>query len=281
MTQNFNQVSFGINNLVRIVVSVGLCYFASSIVANAQIYSDDYTNLYVLASNFQRIGNIGELETVVDLRGFVPFYGRTMGSTNADIIKADGYEYQPAIEHQYWKGSNEIFEVPTKIAIGVIYYGNDPTPDRFGYVPDYEHRMIWSMQIARTPMEKMDDVKIIPEKDLDGEFKQWANFAYDLTGHGENLFKSFNGGSGYQAAEPVSILFTENSVIVLVNFRYTDLFDQNPPGQYLVGMEFSRNLKRYKAMYPIYDTFAFSPSVRDSFEKSGPLVLESLKLLSQ
>ena len=152
-----------------------LAIAASSLSIYAQPYSDDYSKLRWSAGVFHRIGNIGQLETVINLRGFVPVLGKC--PINPDGSSAGEY----------------LFKVPTRQGIGVIYYGPDlpqPTffgPNGTGAVNASNH--LWTVQIAMTDWKKMEPVKIIPEREVEGEFKKWAECAYDISGQGEGLYR--------------------------------------------------------------------------------------------
>jgi hypothetical protein len=228
----------------------------------AQPYAGDDLKLYSLKGFFHHnIGNVGKLETVVDLRGFVPVSGNTLGY---------GDNLQMALAY----GTNYLFKVPTKQGIGVIFYGADMPYRNEGY--------LWSNNLASVNWTSMPDMKFISEKEVQGEYKQWADLAYNISGEGVSLFQSLDGGDGYKSAEPVAVVFTSDSAFVLITFRYTHVrpFAPGSPfeGQYIVALEFSRHLKKYRAPYDVYDTFLVNRELRKALESSGPLILKVLSL---
>jgi len=237
-------------------------------------YYSEYKEDFKLCHGFNRIGNVGAIKAVIDLRGFIPLVG-LMPDTKSEYSEdrdTSMWRYGSTCCDFYEVGSHFI-KVPTKTAIGVIYYGQGT----FGSIPN-NGDCKWQYQVSMTPMSKMDNVDIIQEKDLSGEYKQWANAAYDISNQGEALFLSLGGDSGFQSAEPVAILFTDDSSFVLINFRYSHWILGD--GEYLVALEFSRHLHRFKAVYDIFDTFTFRPSTRTAIDKTGSLIMKSLILFN-
>src|ERR1035438_9027248 len=131
------------------LIWLGCILFVSSITAHAELYSDYQDFELAGGHHINRIGDIGDLKTVVDLRGFMPIYG--LGR----LKNPDGSpERSPVDGHIYPFQVPGVFKVPTKVAIGVIYYGKE------------EKSLVWADQVEQTPMKKMDNVNIILEKEL-------------------------------------------------------------------------------------------------------------------
>jgi hypothetical protein len=98
---------------------------------------------------------------------------------------------------------------------------------------------------------------------------------YDLAEEdSRRVFDQLVGGS-FDAAEPTTVFLTQQSVFVLLNFKYT-AFNVGDRGQALVALEFSRSLKRYKTLYCVYSTTQFSGSTREVFTATGPYVARAL-----
>lgn len=217
-----------------------------SLSAFSQSYSSDNSDL---KSHFEirPIGDFGNIEAVLDLRGFVPISGTSKakykehysGSFSEQIFT----KWQFSDLHSWYK-------LPTKHGVGLVYYGSD----------DF----------------KLSNTQFLRESQLAGENKQWAALAYDLTEtSGKKLFEATGHSFGFDGAEPINILITAQSVFVVVNFRYTDPVRWGT-GQVLTAFEFSRALKGYKTYYEVYTTALLPSSARKAFEKSLPIVTKAL-----
>jgi len=125
---------------------------------------------------------------------------------------------------------------------------------------------------------KLAKTKLIDEKGLTEDERQLAKFAYELcSSSGSTLFKVAGGWRGLDSSEPVAILFTPRTVIILMSFKYTDL-DRKGSGQIMCAFEFSRGLREYKTFYDLYSTTAFSGSTKEAVSMSAPYVTKTINL---
>ena len=126
----------------------------------ANEYYSAYTEDFKLTYAINRIGNVGELRSVVDLRGFIPLMGQMPDTKSEFLEDRDLIYFNGSSGVSFYEFlHNRFIKVPTKIAVGVIYYGQgafDSMPGQRGY--------IWPYQVSMTPMSKMDNVTILQEK---------------------------------------------------------------------------------------------------------------------
>jgi len=182
------------------------------------------------------IGDLGEIETIVDLRGFVPISGPSS-------IKSAGWD---ALHYH---------KIPTLDGIARIYYGNAGTAAK--------------TKLAKVKLLTEENVAGEPLK-----WAKFS-YALAKTS-GTDLFVSAGGDkTDLESAEPIAILFTHRSVFAIINFRYSD-FARVGTGQILCAFEFSRKLKEYKTLYRLHSTILFNKSARDAFSISLPIVAKVL-----
>jgi hypothetical protein len=191
------------------------------------------------------IGDLGAVQTIVDLRGFVPLL--LPWKQNYQIYK--------------W------FKVPTKKAGLLLYYGDLKAWDLSSNTSNDE-----ANKFAHTAVQK--------EAEVSGDLAKWTDFAYKVaTDLGPSVFERI-AGSGFQSAEPISIFVTNDSVFVLVNFRYQSILSKiesiNGQGQILTAFEFSKVSKRYKTFYELYST-AYGKASQQVFTSTTPLIFSALK----
>lgn len=214
-------------------------------------YSDDLGDATLpFNSEVETIGNLGEIKSIIDLRGFVPVKLKSIDS-----------------------GDSQWYKVPTKEFINAIYFNNkvswlSETDEDKGLLEK------WGDNIANIVSNVKDKYLNIPdptnENDISGaEEKRWVQYAYELSRKGEKLYDSIDGGMGYDSAEPIMILEIENSGLIFISFRYKGI----PSGQYLVAFELSKN-GDYKTFYRVYDTFITPINVQQAFTDSVPIIAE-------
>jgi hypothetical protein len=85
------------------------------------------------------------------------------------------------------------------------------------------------------------------------------------------LFKGLLGE--YDVAEPVMVFMTKNNVVVMISVRYSTVV-RSGTGQMLLAMEFSRKLREYKTLYPLYSTEIIRSSTQKAFVESAPYVVK-------
>jgi hypothetical protein len=191
------------------------------------------------------IGDLGAIETVVDLRGFVPmaFQSRSPYWMSA---RTDSSGMQ-------W------YRVPTPPALLMLYFGDinsDHIADDASSLTD----------------QRFVNTKFLKESEAQGESLTWGKVAYAMTTNAAPMFKKYAGGD-YDSFEPTTVFLTEQSAFVVVNFRYSNL-NVRDKGQLLMAIEFSRSLKECKAVYRLYDTVLISPSAMKDLKDAGSLGID-------
>jgi hypothetical protein len=194
---------------------------------------------YQLRHEPKSIGDLGHLDFVVDMRGFVPFSHASRTITNPYIGR--------------W------YKIPTKKALLVFYTGALSLDQIAENTTDAENKA-WA------------GTRFLTERDVHGEPEQWCKVAYDLAGNdAKQLFDKLVGGD-FISAEPTTLLFTEQSVFVLLNFKY-ELAARGDGGQVLMALEFSRASRRYKTVYTLYSTTLFNKGTESLLAASAPYVM--------
>jgi hypothetical protein len=192
------------------------------------------------------IGDLGPIETVVDLRGFVPMsFASKSGISISNQLHGAASDYRKLLVNTdglHW------YKIPTKKALLMLYYGDLDSTNLAADTTDLEQRF--------------SSTTFMKESEAQGDVAAWCRLAYAAARDAEPIFKSIAGGSGSEGAEPVTLFFTDQSCFVLLSFRYSSLVMENQ-GQLLVAMEFSRSLKEYKTYYPLYSTLLWSKSTKD------------------
>jgi hypothetical protein len=199
------------------------------------------------------IGNLGDIDTVVDLRGFMPML--LMTNYDSSILRAiDKYKFD-------W------FKVPTPQALHLLYPGDLTL-----------QQVITGTGVPTTG--PLAHARFINEEKISRHDRFWLNLAYDSVKDGPQLYKQLVGGDGFEGAEPVTILFSHNSVFLFLSFKYSSVihWGQGGEGQLLVALEFSRFEKKYRAIYQIYSTAAVNKSVSDLFLSSMPYIGKAIDL---
>ncbi|MBL8290383.1 MAG: hypothetical protein JNN08_01030 [Bryobacterales bacterium] len=195
------------------------------------------------------IGDLGAVELVVDLRGFVPMAFLTKSARIYDSLF-----FLPL----RW------YKVPTRKALLMLYFG-DITSDEVAASTLQQER------------QRFAATRFLSESAVEGEARKWCNVAYDLArGDSGRVFEQVVGGS-YDAAEPTTVFFTKESVFVLTNFKYTQI-NVADKGQVLMAMEFSRSNRSYKTLYYLYSTTIASKSTREILAATGPYVAKAVMI---
>jgi hypothetical protein len=199
------------------------------------------------------IGDVGKIETVVDLRGFIPMSLPQYPSSNVASRIFYGPEYP-----RHW------FKIPTKKALLMLYYGNLPFSK-------------FAEDTVSLEKEQLSQTTFIRESDAKGANASWCELAYTLAKDSAPLFERIVGGSGFQATEPITVFFTEQSTFVILSFKYTSysaLVANN--GQALIGLEFSRSSRRYKTFYQLYSTVLINKPTADVAMAIAPYVAKAV-----
>jgi hypothetical protein len=150
----------------------------------------------------------------------------------------------------------QYYQFPTREGVALFYYG-DLDDENLG---------------------KLAETKFLTEDRLEGEPLQWTRFAYGLVQEsGTALYRSVNGDTGMDNAEPIAVLLTARSSILLVNFRYSSI-DRRGTGQVLAAFEFSRELREYKAFYELRRNTALPRNTKKAFDASVPVIAAALKV---
>jgi hypothetical protein len=182
------------------------------------------------------LGDLGDIETIVDIRGFVPMSGPS-------AIKSAGWD---ALHYH---------KLPTLDGVARLYYGD-----------------AGQASLAKVARAKLLSEHNLKGETL--HWTRLA-YALTKTSSKE-LFASVGGDvDDLESAEPIVVIFTRGSVFVVLNFRYSD-FARVGTGQILGAFEFSRPLKEYKTFYRIRSTILFNKTARDVFAASLPIVAKVL-----
>ena len=191
------------------------------------------------------IGNLGDVQTIIDLRGFVPM----------SLASRPGWWRMTLADNDDW------FKVPTKTALLMLYYGNLDIADI-----DKDTTNLQS-SFARTTL--------LQESELKGDSDRWAQVAYRLASnsYSASLFENL-AGDGFQAAEPTTVFFTPQSAFIILSFKYESTLVHH--GQLLVAFEFSRSSKRFKTFYPVYSTELMSKSGTATAVAVAPYVAKAV-----
>jgi hypothetical protein len=194
------------------------------------------------------IGDLGKVDLVIDLRGFVPMSFR---SKEKDAFTLENMtKVRTALQ---W------YKIPTKKALLMLYFGS-LSSDRLG------------SDTSSLESEAFRGTGFLDEGTAKGESIKWCELAYDIAEKdSDRIFDHLIGGTTFTAAEPTTVFFTPDSAFVIVNFRYSQ-WNFGDRGQALVALEFSRRLKRYKSLYYLYSTTLFSKSTHEMFASTAPYV---------
>lgn len=190
------------------------------------------------------IGDLGRIETVIDLRRFVPM----------SLMANSAYWRMSLFDNLKW------FEIPTKKALLMLYYGDLRVED---------------VNADTTAMEarRFESTQFVGESVGDGENAQWARFAYDLAAKSGPIFQII-GGSGFQSGEPIAVLLTQESAFLVLSLKYGSVLVSE--GQALVAVEVSRISHRYKTIYPLYSTLMLDKPRSDLAVAVAPYVAKAL-----
>jgi hypothetical protein len=191
------------------------------------------------------IGDLGNIDMVVDLRGFMPMaLPARIPSPLQDVIDLR------------W------FKVPTQKALLVLYFGTLKVGD---IANDTTH----------LEQERFNKSRFLKESDVTGESALWCNLAYDLSqNNGAPMFERI-AGSGFESAEPTTVFLTKQSVFVILNFKYSSATMAPQKGQLLLALEFSRSSKKYRTFYELNTTLINKPT-SDAFAAVIPYVTKAM-----
>jgi hypothetical protein len=230
--------------LIKVICS-GDFYPRDNKDASSLVYSSDIADMYTFPK-ITGIGNVGRLQTIIDLRSFIP-----LSSVSRQRIQNCSLFELPFKDVHLW------FQIPIKFGIRLIYYGEG----------------------ENCSAGKLSETKVLREDELAGDDLKWAKFSYELArSSGKELFKSAGGRLNCDAAEPVAVILTSQSAIVIMNFKFTNILRPNSTGQLLCGYEFSRTTREYKTFYSIYQNTLLGRAATDAFVLSGPYVIKALSI---
>ncbi|HUI55810.1 MAG TPA: hypothetical protein VLY04_12615 [Bryobacteraceae bacterium] len=193
------------------------------------------------------IGDLGNIETVVDLRGFVPM---ELPVRPPNVLSDTPLRW---------------FKIPTRKALLLLYFGSLRVGDIANDTTAAERASFsWT--------------RFLKEAQVTGEAALWCKLAYETARDSEPLFERI-AGSGFKAAEPTTVFLTEDTAFVILSFKYASILRitaNTPDGQMLIGLEFSRSLKTYKTLYNLYSTTPFDKPTTKAFVESAPIVAKAL-----
>jgi hypothetical protein len=209
--------------------------------AHAQRYSSDLDDVkrFYSSGSFQHIGDEGQVEKIIDFRGYVPL--SAVSKKRDTLFTLDIFQY---------------YKFPLRSTLRQVYHGLKELEPYFDVnVPEDYDKVT----------EYFGDVPIVKEEDLapkEGEFNfvtedtAWVDFANNITDgeSGEELYRGvFRGGGGFETAQPIAILMNKSNIFVLINLRLSSI-NRNGTGQTLIALEFSRASKKYRDFHVIYTT---------------------------
>ena len=189
------------------------------------------------------IGDLGHIETVIDLRRFVPM----------SLMANSAYWRMSLFDNLKW------FEIPTKKALLMLYFGDLRVEDINADTRAMEAR-------------RFDGTLFVGES-VNGEDGQWSRFAYDMAAKSAPIFQAI-GGNGFQSGEPVAVLLTQGSAFVILSLKYGSVLVSE--GQALVAVEVSRISHRYRTIYPLYSTLVLDKPRSDLAVAVAPYVAKAL-----
>lgn len=211
--------------------------------AGEAFYSDDTADVESWANTPKAIGDLGDVQKIVDLRGFLPL---SMRSKKKSAFQKTSFFNNFTDIFQYYK-----YDIRR---LDWLYYGLDSK-------------------------KTFDRVQVVHEKDLNAEELKWAEVAYGLTEGetGKKFYGALVGSTGFENAEPIAVLLTEKDAFVVVNFRWSSM-DRKSTGQTLMAFEISRKVQQIKSTYCLYENSLFSKEKRQGFADSVPYVSSAIKL---
>jgi hypothetical protein len=190
------------------------------------------------------IGDLGDVETVIDLRGFVPM----------PLASRSKFWSTTLVDNLAW------FEIPLRKALLMLYYG-DIRLDQI------------NSDTAAMENQRFASTRFTGEAVGRGEEAAWSKFAFDLAAQSGPMFQAI-AGSGFQSGEPVAVLLTRQSAFVLLSLKYSSpLVSQ---GQVLVAVELSRTSHRLRTTYQLYSTLLANKSRADLAAAVAPYAARAL-----
>jgi hypothetical protein len=189
------------------------------------------------------IGDVGAIEVVADLRGFIPMSFVSAEASGFLSLTLDPFRW---------------YKVPVKKALLMLYYGKLKSSQLATDIPKDVNQYVENVRV-------LDEYHCSKEK---ADIRLWCRAAYDAEKDSKALLQKLSGG--YDSAEPVLVFTTKDSSFIVLSLRYSDLLRSKGTGQVLVAIEFSRTHRQYKTFYTLYSTTILSPSVREFVAEYGP-----------
>ena len=235
-------------------------------------YSDDLTDMVSHVNEITPIGDIGPVRQIIDLRGFFPFVSASKRHIEWKY-KSEWTMLANASSDDFWW-----FKIPLKTGLSWVYYG----PKEIDSVPEADW-MSYKItgETRRWPpyreSHKFDDVPVTDLDHLSDEQRAWAQIAFGVSEGGEKLFSALGGATGwgkkfgYESCEPVAIIVTTSSVLVVTSIRYS-FFARKGTGQIIVAYEFSRFNNQLLRFYDIRGTNGNVRGIKATFDTIRPIV---------
>lgn len=203
------------------------------------------------------IGNLGRIDVVVDLRGFVPmsFYSHAVVKEGPKIT----LDPLPFDALRWYK-------IPTRKALLMLYSGD----------------LKKNIASDTTSLERaqFSNAAFLAESDVKNkELQSWCKIAYTMAKHSEPLYERI-AGSGFEEAEPTTVFLTDKSVFVILSFRYNSVLRRRSTGQVLVALEFSSSSREYRTFYQVYATlFTNKATANAATQAAKELAGQALKAI--
>jgi hypothetical protein len=202
------------------------------------------------------IGSLGDLDTVVDLRGFVPmsFY-----SAAAD---ADAKKNRFRLDN-FFPDLLRWYKVPTAKALLMLYFGDLASTNIADDTTKLENR-------------RFGHIRFLRESDAQNESASWCKVAFELAKDSGALYQTIVGGDGFEAGEPTTVFLTDQSAFVMLSLKYNSPIRRKSTGQVLVALEFSRSSRGYRTFYKLYSTELAGKTTSAAFTATAPIVAKAL-----
>jgi hypothetical protein len=228
----------------------------------AKDYTRDVSDIYIydegkptahVGGSLETINDVGDIETVVDLRGFVP-----VGACSNSKQKVNYTDVE------------RIYRFPIRHALSFLYYDLKCTS------------LINGASLRDSPAkiknvcDKLERVQIVKEADATGDLLEWTKVAYALAKSGRQLFAAAGGKEDeFETADPILVLQTSDSVIIFIGAEYTGWNVKN--GHVLMACEYSRKLQELKHTYLLNHTFFFNPDQARFYKATSVVVKEVVR----
>jgi hypothetical protein len=188
------------------------------------------------------IGDLGEINSVIDLRGFVPM---------------SLPHYEPPLK------TGLIFvKVPTRKALLMLYFG------------DLDVTNV-AKDASKLDAKDLSNISFqLEDQAVPGPLASWVRLSYGLTKNtAPELYNKLVGGN-FDSVEPTTVFFTSHSSFIIISFHYSSFFQPN--GQVILILEFAKKTAQYKAAYVVYSTTLLEKQTKAFLESTSSIVMREV-----